>query len=124
MEEMKKLGLVYKKITIFSLLIGITYLAFNISLTGLETVRQEKIEKEQYVFSLQQQVDQLNKEIGDLEDPEMIEKVLRREGYGKEGEIIYIMKVPEPVAPLSEIFNQEQRKSMIEKFIDFITGRN
>jgi len=124
MEEMKKLDLVYKKITIFSLLIGITYLAFNISLTGLETVRQEKIEKEQYVFSLQQQVDQLNKEIGDLEDPEMIEKVLRREGYGKEGEIIYIMKVPEPVAPLSEIFNQEQRKSMIEKFIDFITGRN
>ena len=121
---MEKLGLVYKKITIFSLLIGITYLAFNISLTGLETVRQEKIEKEQYVFSLQQQVDQLNKEIGDLEDPEMIEKVLRREGYGKEGEIIYIMKVPEPVAPLSEIFNQEQRKSMIEKFIDFITGRN
>ena len=42
-------------------------------------------------------------------DPEMIEKVLRREGYGKEGEIIYVMKVPEPVAPLSEIFNQEKR---------------
>ena len=63
-------------------------------------------------------------EIEDLEEPEMIEKILRREGYGKEGEIIYIVKVPEPVPPLSEIFSKENKKSLVEKFIDFITGRD
>ena len=111
---MKKLDSIYKKIIIFFLLTGVTFLMLDFSLSDLESVRQLKIEKEEYVFSLQKEADQLNKEIEDLEDPEMIEKVLRREGYGKEGEIIYVMKVPEPVAPLSEIFNQEQRKSMIE----------
>lgn len=121
---MEKLDLIYKKVIIFFLLTGVSFLALDVSLSELESVRQLKIEKEEYVFSLQKEVEQLNREIEDLEDPEMIEKVLRREGYGKEGEIIYVMKVPEPVAPLSEIFNQEQRKSMIERFIDFITGRN
>ena len=121
---MNKLDSIYKKIIIFFLLTGVTFLMLDFSLSDLESVRQLKIEKEEYVFSLQKEVDQLNKEIEDLEDPEMIEKVLRREGYGKEGEIIYVMKVPEPVAPLTEIFNQEQRKSMIEKFVDFITGTN
>ena len=54
----------------------------------------------------------------------MIEKILRREGYGKEGEIIYIVKVPEPVPPLSEIFVKDNEISLVEKFINFITGRN
>lgn len=121
---MEKLDKIYKRIIIFFLLTGLTYLMLDLSLSELESVRQLKIQKEEYVFSLEKEVDQLEKEIEDLEDPEMIEKVLRREGYGKEGEIIYVMKVPEPVAPLSEIFNQEKRKSMIEKFVDFITGRN
>ena len=60
----------------------------------------------------------------DYIEPEMVEKILRREGYGKEGEIIYIVKVPEPVPPLSEIFDKDNEISLVEKFINFITGRN
>lgn len=122
--KMEKLDSIYKKVIIFILLTGASYIILDTSLAELERLRQEKIQIEEYVISLQEEVNQLEEEIEELEDPEMIEKVLRREGYGREGEIIYIMKVPEPVAPLSEIFNQEKRKSMIEKFIDFITGKN
>ena len=121
---MEKLDSILKKLIIFLLITGLTFLMLDISFTELETVRSQKINKEQELSSLQKEVVQLEKEIEDLEEPEMIEKILRREGYGKEGEIIYIVKVPEPVPPLSEIFSKENEKSLVEKFIDFITGRD
>ena len=121
---MEKLDSVLKKIIIFLLITGLTFLMLDISFTELETIRSEKIYKEQELSSLRKQALQLEKEIEDLEEPEMIEKILRREGYGKEGEIIYIVKVPEPVPPLSEIFDKENEISLVEKFINFITGRN
>ncbi len=122
--NMEKLDSVLKKIIIFLLITGLTFLMLDISFTELETIRSEKIYKEQELSSLRKQALQLEKEIEDLEEPEMIEKILRREGYGKEGEIIYIVKVPEPVPPLSEIFGKDNEISLVEKFIDFITGRN
>ena len=121
---MKKVDFIYKKVIIFFFLLGTTFLMLDVSLNELESVKELKKEKEEQVSSLQQEVNKLEKEIDDLGNPKMIEKVLRREGYGKEGEVIYILKVPEPVVPISEIFVQEKRKSMVEKFVDFITGRN
>ena len=121
---MEKLDSILKKIIIFLLITGLTFLMLDISFTELETVRSEKINKEQALSSLKKQALQLEKEIEDLEEPAMIEKILRREGYGKEGEIIYIVKVPEPVPPLSEIFVKDNEISLVEKFINFITGRN
>ena len=121
---MEKLDSILKKIIIFLLITGLTFLMLDISFTELETIRSEKIYKEQELSSLRKQALQLEKEIEDLEEPEMIEKILRREGYGKEGEIIYIVKVPEPVPPLSEIFVKDNEISLVEKFINFITGRN
>ena len=121
---MEKLDSVLKKIIIFLLITGLTFLMLDISFTELETIRSEKIYKEQELSSLRKQALQLEKEIEDLEEPAMIEKILRREGYGKEGEIIYIVKVPEPVPPLSEIFGKDNEISLVEKFINFITGRN
>ncbi len=122
--NMEKLDSILKKIIIFLLITGLTFLMLDISFTELETVRSEKINKEQALSSLKKQALQLEKEIEDLEEPAMIEKILRREGYGKEGEIIYIVKVPEPVPPLSEIFVKDNEISLVEKFINFITGRN
>lgn len=121
---MKKVDFIYKKVIIFFFLLGTTFLMLDVSLNELESVKELKKEKEEYISSLQKEVVKLEKEIDDLGNPIMIEKVLRREGYGKEGEVIYILKVPEPVVPISEIFVQEKRKSMVEKFVDFITGRN
>ena len=83
---MEKLDSILKKIIIFLLITGLTFLMLDISFTELETVRSQKINKEQELSSLQKEVVQLEKEIEDLEEPEMIEKILRREGYGKEGE--------------------------------------
>ena len=122
--NMEKLDSILKKIIIFLLITGLTFLILDISFTELEAIRSEKINKEQELSSLKKQALQLEKEIEDLEEPEMIEKILRREGYGKEGEIIYIVKVPEPVPPLSEIFGKDNEISLVEKFINFITGRN
>ena len=121
---MKKVDFIYKKIIIFFFLLGTTFLMLDVSSNELESVKELKKEKEEHVSSLQKEVAQLEKEIDDLENPKMIEKVLRREGYGKEGEVIYILKVPEPVVPISEIFAQEKRKSIVEKFVDIVTGRN
>ena len=121
---MEKLDSILKKIIIFLLITGLTFLMLDISFTELETIQSEKIYKERELSSLKKQALQLEKEIEDLEEPEMIEKILRREGYGKEGEIIYIVKVPEPVPPLSEIFGKDNEISLVEKFINFITGRN
>ena len=121
---MEKLDSILKKIIIFLLITGLTFLMLDISFTELETIQSEKIYKERELSSLKKQALQLEKEIEDLEEPEMIEKILRREGYGKEGEIIYIVKVPEPVPPLSEIFDKDNEISLVEKFINFITGRN
>ena len=121
---MKKVDFIYKKVIIFFFLLGTTFLMLDVSLNELESVKELKKEKEEYISSLQKEVVKLEKEIDDLGNPIMIEKVLRREGYGKAGEVIYIHKVREPVVPISEIFVQEKRKSMVEKFVDFITGRN
>ena len=121
---MEKLDSILKKIIIFLLITGLTFLMLDISFTELEAIRSEKINKEQELSSLKKQALHLEKEIEDLEEPEMVEKILRREGYGKEGEIIYIVKVPEPVPPLSEIFDKDNEISLVEKFINFITGRN
>ncbi len=121
---MEKLDSILKKIIIFLLITGLTFLMLDISFTELETIQSEKIYKERELSSLKKQALQLEKEIEDLEEPEMVEKILRREGYGKEGEIIYIVKVPEPVPPLSEIFDKDNEISLVEKFINFITGRN
>ena len=117
---MEKLDSILKKLIIFLLITGLTFLMLDISFTELETVRSQKINKEQELSSLQKEVVQLEKEIEDLEEPEMIEKILRREGYGKEGEIIYIVKVPEPVPPLSEIFSNENKQIFKERLFKHI----
>ena len=60
---MEKLDSILKKLIIFLLITGLTFLMLDISFTELETVRSQKINKEQELSSLQKEVLQLEKEI-------------------------------------------------------------
>ena len=50
--NMEKLDSILKKIIIFLLITGLTFLMLDISFTELETVRSQKINKEQDVFTI------------------------------------------------------------------------
>ena len=65
-----------------------------------------------------------NQQISDLDDPKKLEVVLRKRGYGKEGEILYIYDVPEPVTPIDEVLNTERSKTVFEYVVEFIVGQD
>lgn len=73
---------------------------------------------------IQNQIADWNQQISDLDDPEKLEVVLRKRGYGKEGEILYIYDVPEPVTPIDEVLNTERSKTVFEYVVEFIVGQD
>ena len=73
---------------------------------------------------IQNQIADWNQQISDLDDPEKLEVVLRKKGYGKEGEILYIYDVPEPVTPIDEVLNTERSKTVFEYVVEFIVGQD
>lgn len=73
---------------------------------------------------IQNQIADWNQQISDLDDPEKLELVLRKRGYGKEGEILYIYDVPEPVTPIDEVLNTERSKTVFEYVVEFIVGQD
>ena len=73
---------------------------------------------------IQNQIDDWNQQISDLDDPEKLKVVLRKRGYGEEGEILYIYDVPEPVTPIDEVLNTERSKTVFEYVVEFIVGQD
>ena len=73
---------------------------------------------------IQNQIADWNQQISDLDDPKKLEIVLRKRGYGKEGEILYIYDVPEPVTPIDEVLNTERSKTVFEYVVEFIVGQD
>ena len=73
---------------------------------------------------IQNQIADWNQQISDLDDPKKLEVVLRKRGYGKEGEILYIYDVPEPVTPIDEVLNNERSKTVFEYVVEFIVGQD
>ena len=73
---------------------------------------------------IQNQIADWNQQVSDLDDPEKLEVVLRKRGYGKEGEILYIYDVPEPVTPIDEVLNTERSKTVFEYVVEFIVGQD
>lgn len=73
---------------------------------------------------LEHKINQFQKDIDALKDEELIEGVLRKNGYGRAGEIIYIYDNPEPVKPIDEIFNTDKKVSFPEAIINFISGND
>ncbi len=78
----------------------------------------------QHANELRGEIEDLSKQIEDLDDPDKLEVVLREYGYGKAGERIDVFEVPEPLTPLDETLQRERSKSFIEYFIEFIVGTN
>ena len=90
------------------------------SYTDLEKeIENSKLKKQ----NIENQIEELNRQISDLDDPNKLELVLRERGYGKEGEVLYVYDIPEPVTPIEEVINNERTKSVFEYVVEFIVGQ-
>ena len=94
-----------------------TYNSYTNLQKQIELNKAEKSEIENQIADWDQQ-------ISDLDDPDKLEVVLRKRGYGKEGEILYIYDVPEPVTPIDEVLNTERSKTVFEYVVEFIVGQD
>ena len=82
-------------------------------------IENNKLEKQ----IIENQIEEWNRQISDLDDPDKLELVLRERGYGKEGEILYVYDIPEPVTPIEEVMNSDRSKSVFEYVVEFIVGQ-
>ena len=82
-------------------------------------IENSKLEKQ----IIENQIEEWNRQISDLDDPDKLELVLRERGYGKEGEILYVYDIPEPVTPIEEVINSDRSKSVFEYVVEFIVGQ-
>jgi len=84
-----------------------------------KAIENSKLEKQ----IIENQIEEWNRQISDLDDPDKLELVLRERGYGKEGEILYAYDIPEPVTPIEEVMNNDRSKSIFEYLIEAIVGQ-
>ena len=82
-------------------------------------IENNKLEKQ----IIENQIEEWNRQISDLDDPDKLELVLRERGYGIEGEILYVYDIPEPVTPIEEVINNDRSKSVFEYVVEFIVGQ-
>lgn len=116
-------------IKILFFLVFASYLFFIFE--TFQTTYSEYISIKTEVQDIQNQkevlIDKINKlqdDINALDNPSLLEDVLREHGYGKKGEVLYIYDNPEPVKPIDEIFSNNNEISFPEKFINFISGKD
>ena len=84
-----------------------------------KAIEKSKLEKQ----IIENQIEEWNRQISDLDDPDKLELVLRERGYGKEGEILYVYDIPEQVTTIEEVMNSDRSKSVFEYVVEFIVGR-
>ena len=90
------------------------------SYTDLEKeIENNKMQKQ----IIETQIEEWSRQISDLDNPDKLEIVLRERGYGKEGEILYVYDIPEPVTPIEEVINNDRSKSVFEYVVEFIVGQ-
>ena len=90
------------------------------SYTDLEKeIENNKLQKQ----IIETQIEEWNRQISDLDNPDKLEFILRERGYGKEGEILYVYDIPEPVTPIEEVINNDRSKSIFEYVVEFIVGQ-
>ena len=126
MESLKRIG---NNVLTIVLVIGlvVSFLLFffeNVqttynSYTDLEKeIENNKLQKQ----TIETQIEEWNRQISDLDNPDKLEFILRERGYGKEGEILYVYDIPEPVTPIEEVINNDRSKSIFEYVVEFIVG--
>ena len=82
-------------------------------------IENNELEKQ----NIKNQIEEWNRQMSDLEDPDKLELVLRERGYGKDGEILYVYDIPEPVTPIEEVLTNDRSKSVFEYVVEFIVGQ-
>ena len=82
-------------------------------------IENNKLEKQ----NIKNQIEEWNRQMSDLEDPDKLELVLRERGYGKDGEVLYVYDIPEPVTPIEEVLTNDRSKSVFEYVVEFIVGQ-
>ena len=127
MESLKRIGNnVLTRVLVIGLVVSFLLFFFeNVqttynSYTDLEKeIENNKLQKQ----TIETQIEEWNRQISDLDDPEKLELVLRERGYGKEGEILYVYDIPEPVTPIEEVMNNYRSKSVFQYVVEFIVGQ-
>ena len=126
MESLKRIGNnVLTRVLVIGLVVSFLLFFFeNVqttynSYTDLEKeIENNKLQKQ----IIETQIEEWNKQISDLDNPDKLEFILRERGYGKEGEILYVYDIPEPVTPIEEVINNDRSKSIFEYVVEFIVG--
>ena len=126
MESLKRIGNnVLTRVLVIGLVVSFLLFFFeNVqttynSYTDLEKeIENNKLQKQ----TIETQIEEWNRQISDLDNPDKLEFILRERGYGKEGEILYVYNIPEPVTPIEEVINNDRSKSIFEYVVEFIVG--
>ena len=126
MESLKRIGNnVLTRVLVIGLVVSFLLFFFeNVqttynSYTDLEKeIENNKLRKQ----TIETQIEEWNRQISDLDNPDKLELILRERGYGKEGEILYVYDIPEPVTPIEEVINNDRSKSVFEYVVEFIVG--
>lgn len=126
MESLKRIGNnVLTRVLVIGLVVSFLLFFFeNVqttynSYTDLEKeIENNKLQKQ----TIETQIEEWNRQISDLDNPDKLELILRERGYGKEGEILYVYDIPEPVTPIEEVINNDRSKSIFEYVVEFIVG--
>ena len=127
MVSLKSIGNnIFSRLLIFVLVSSFTFFLFD---TYQESYEKQKVlqssleDRQEEIILLQNQIDDWNQQISDLDDPEKAELILRKRGYGEQGEVLYRFEVPEPVTPIEETLKSDRSKSLIEYVIDYVVGK-
>ena len=126
MESLKRIGNnVLTRVLVIGLVVSFLLFFFeNVqttynSYTDLEKeIENNKLQNQ----TIETQIEEWNRQISDLDNPDKLEFILRERGYGKEGEILYVYDIPEPVTPIEEVINNDRSKSIFEYVVEFIVG--
>ena len=126
MESLKRIGNnVLTRVLVIGLVISFLLFFFeNVQTTYNSYIDLEKeIENNKLQKQIiETQIEEWNRQISDLDNPDKLEFILRERGYGKEGEILYVYDIPEPVTPIEEVINNDRSKSIFEYVVEFIVG--
>ena len=126
MESLKRIGNnVLTRVLVIGLVVSFLLFFFeNVQTTyNSYTDLEKEIENNKLQMQIiETQIEEWNRQISDLDNPDKLEFILRERGYGKEGEILYVYDIPEPVTPIEEVINNDRSKSIFEYVVEFIVG--
>ena len=127
MASLKTIGNnIFSRLLIFTLISSFLFFLFDTyqeSYDKLKVLQNSLEDRQEEIVLLQNQIDDWNQQISDLDDPEKAELILRKRGYGEQGEVLYRFEVPEPVTPIEETLKSDRGKSLIEYVIDYVVGK-